>query len=223
METAVNPIWPLLQISDSAFPTGGFSHSGGLEAALQQGEIQGRAGLDAFLSELLWQTGHGGLVLATAVYDRPESLAQVDQTCDVFLSGHVANRASRVQGRTYFSTCERSFPGTSLERVARVTQATHSHFAPVFGAVFQAMDVGRETMQQLHLHFTLRGAISAAIRLGVLGPYEAQRVQSRFAPVLDKILARCAGLSIDDLAQTAPLLDLFQSNHDRLYSRLFQS
>jgi urease accessory protein UreF len=26
-----------------------------------------------------------------------------------------------------------------------------------------------------------------------------------------------------DIAQTAPLLDLFQSMHDRLYSRLFQS
>ena len=223
MKTETNPLWLLLQISDSAFPTGGFSHSCGLEAALQQGEIQGRSGLDLFLSELLWQTGHGGLVLATAVYDRPDSLTQVDQTCDVFLSGHVANQASRVQGRTYFSTCERTFPGSRMQGLAREIQTTRSHFAPVFGGVFQALGVGRETMQQLHLHFTLRGALSAAIRLGVLGPYEAQRVQSRFAPVLDGILARCASLGLEELAQTAPLLDLFQSNHDRLYSRLFQS
>ena len=32
-----------------------------------------------------------------------------------------------------------------------------------------------------------------------------------------------SALSIDDLAQTAPLLDLLQAGHDRLYSRLFQS
>jgi urease accessory protein UreF len=30
-------------------------------------------------------------------------------------------------------------------------------------------------------------------------------------------------LSVDDLAQTAPLVDLLQAGHDRLYSRLFQS
>jgi urease accessory protein UreF len=30
-------------------------------------------------------------------------------------------------------------------------------------------------------------------------------------------------LSMDDAAQTAPLIDLWQASHDRLYSRLFQS
>ena len=35
----------LLQLADSAFPTGGFAHSGGLEAAYQLGEIDGPEGL----------------------------------------------------------------------------------------------------------------------------------------------------------------------------------
>jgi urease accessory protein UreF len=30
-------------------------------------------------------------------------------------------------------------------------------------------------------------------------------------------------LAIEDAAQTAPLVDLWQASHDRLYSRLFQS
>ena len=40
---------------------------------------------------------------------------------------------------------------------------------------------------------------------------------------LDRVLARCASFDADDLAQPAPLIDLFQTGHDRLYSRLFQS
>jgi urease accessory protein len=35
--------WLLWQLADSAFPTGGFAHSGGLEAAWQHGEIRNSA------------------------------------------------------------------------------------------------------------------------------------------------------------------------------------
>ncbi|HZH77778.1 MAG TPA: urease accessory protein UreF, partial [Archangium sp.] len=45
--------WRVLQLADSAFPTGGFAHSGGLEAAVQQGEVRGREGLERFVRELL--------------------------------------------------------------------------------------------------------------------------------------------------------------------------
>jgi urease accessory protein UreF len=37
------------------------------------------------------------------------------------------------------------------------------------------------------------------------------------------VLARCANLAETDAAQTAPLIDIRQGTHDRLYSRLFQS
>ena len=47
--------------------------------------------------------------------------------------------------------------------------------------------------------------------------------QAESAPDLDRVLARCASFRVDDLAQPAPLIDLWQAGHDRLYSRLFNS
>ena len=41
--------------------------------------------------------------------------------------------------------------------------------------------------------------------------------------MLDEAARQCAALTLDDLAQPAPVLDLLQAAHDRLYSRLFQS
>jgi urease accessory protein len=73
------------------------------------------------------------------------------------------------------------------------------------------------------LYGTARGVLSAAVRLGIAGSYEAQRLQHACGPWLDDIARRCEGLSSDDLAQTAPIVDLLQAGHDRLYSRLFQS
>jgi urease accessory protein len=73
------------------------------------------------------------------------------------------------------------------------------------------------------LYGTARGVLSAAVRLGIAGSYEAQRLQHGCGPWLDRVADRCADLSLDDVAQTAPVIDLLQSAHDRLYSRLFQS
>jgi urease accessory protein len=73
------------------------------------------------------------------------------------------------------------------------------------------------------LYGTARGVLTAAVRLGIAGSYEAQRLQHACAPELEAVAARCQALTPEDLAQTAPLIDLWQSAHDRLYSRLFQS
>jgi urease accessory protein len=61
------------------------------------------------------------------------------------------------------------------------------------------------------------------VRLGISGSYEAQQLQAACGPWLDALLRRAATLELDDLAQTAPIADILQARHDRLYSRLFQS
>jgi urease accessory protein len=73
------------------------------------------------------------------------------------------------------------------------------------------------------LYGAARTVLAAAVRLGIAGSFEAQRLQYECGPWLDQAVDRCGALSIDDLAQTAPVLDLLQGGHDRLYSRLFQS
>lgn len=69
----------------------------------------------------------------------------------------------------------------------------------------------------------LRGLIAAAIRLGIVGPMEGQSMQHRVGPVAYEVLAQCDDLPVSEVAQTAPLLEIWQGTQDRLYSRLFQS
>jgi urease accessory protein len=216
--------WRVLQLADSAFPTGGFAHSGGLEAAVQQGEVRGRAGMERFVRELLWQAGHGALPLLGAAHREPGALPALDARAEAFLTSHVANRASRTQGRAFLDTCARIFPEPvgPLREAARAA-GVRFHHAPLFGAVLRALEVELPEAQQLFLSLTLRGALSAAVRLSVLGIHESHQLQHQCAPLLDAVLEACAGLGVESLAQTAPLLDLLGSTHDRLYSRLFLS
>lgn len=210
--------WRFLQLVDGGFPSGGFAHSQGLEAAVHL-----RPGLDveAFLAESLWQLGRGALPFVREACAEPAALAALDALFDASCTSHVANRASRAQGRAYASTCARIFDDVAA--IAAHARGGPAHFAPIFGAVFGALGLSPREAQVGFLHGAARGVLSAGVRLGLLGPLEAQRVLADASALLDQVLATCAALAAADSAQAAPLVELFGALHDRLDGRLFQS
>jgi len=226
--------WALWQVADSAFPTGGFAHSFGLEAAVQHGAVDATT-LASFVRDTLGQAGHGALPFVSAGHaamgrarsapaPSPSTLAAVDARCDAFLRNVVANRASRTLGRAWLATFERTFPKPAVHAFcAEARQAPARHYAPLVGAGLRAIDVSLDAAQRLFLFSVCRGTLSAAVRLGLAGTTDSQRLLAECAGDLDRTLTTCGTLTLDDAAQVAPLLDLYQSAHDRLYSRLFQS
>jgi urease accessory protein len=215
--------WLAWQIVDSAFPTGVFAHSWGLEAAWQQGEVPDDEALRRFLQAALQQTAYGALPLLTAAYHRPDQWLVVDELADAFLTNSVANRASRVQGRTLVSTAARVWPSAAMTSVARSIDQGCAHVAPLSGVVFQLIELPIETARMAMLFGTARGVLSAAVRLGIIGSYHAQRLQHDAGLGLHKLLERSSALDAEDVCQTAPIVDMLHAAHDRLYSRLFQS
>ena len=215
--------WLAWQVLDSAFPTGAFAHSWGLESAWQHGELDGPAALRRFLDASVQQAGYTVLPFVNDTYDAPDRLAVVDDMADAFLINAVANRASRVQGRALAATASEVWPSPALAALSARVDGGFGHVAAVSGAVFRCIGLPRKTAQRAVLFTTARGVLSAAVRLGIAGSYEAQRLQHACAPWLERVAADCAQLTAIDAAQTAPILDVLQAGHDRLYSRLFQS
>lgn len=220
---AVQGPWLAWQVVDSAFPTGAFAHSWGLEAAWRYGELPDSQALVTFLDASISQAGHAVLPFLNASYQRPKDWPTLDAHADAFLLNAVANRASRQQGRTLMATAMRVWPSAALSNTAVRANDLCAHVAPLSGVVFHAIGLPLITAQQIVLFAVARGVLSAAVRLGIVGSYEAQRLQAACGPRLDETLRACAALDVDDVTQTAPLIDLMQAGHDRLYSRLFQS
>jgi urease accessory protein len=185
--------------------------------------VDDAAALRRFLRAAILQTGMSVLPLANDAYDDPSRFARLDAVADAFLLNAVANRASRVHGRALLATAMRVWSSPALEDVRRAADQSSAHVAPVSGAVFRVLGLSRRTAQRVIVFGGARGVLSAAVRLGIAGGYEAQRLQSDCARWLDQVLDRCGHLGVEDLAQPAPDLDLLQAAHDRLYSRLFQS
>jgi urease accessory protein len=210
------------QLVDSSFPTGGFAHSNGLEAAWHHGVVQDGAQLLAFAQASLQQTGHSQLPFVNVTHTSPERLDEVDRFCDAATPNHVANRASRLQGRAFLAAATRIFFASQAPTLA-CPRPVCGHFAPVFGTVLRALGLPRERTLRVFLFNHLRALTTAAVRLNIVGPLEAQTLQHQLTTAAEEVFHTCSALDLEDVAQTAPLLDLWQGAHDRLHSRLFQS
>lgn len=217
--------WLIWQLADSAFPTGGFAHSGGLETARNHGEMRGGEALEEYLRVSLHQLVHAAMPFVHATFSGAHPFKEADQSCDAFLSNHVANRASRLQGQSLLASAEKIFEQPELAVLRRMVmeQNLPGHVAPVFGAVARILELDASATARLFVFVQLRGWISAAVRLNIVGPLEGQRVQRQLVHASERAASRFGEVSLEDAAQVAPLADLWQGTQDRLYSRLFQS
>jgi urease accessory protein len=216
--------WTFLQLADSALPTGAFAHSGGLESAVQLGRVRDAAAVGAFLDEALWHAGAAALPFVDAAHAAPDRLATIDLACDAAMPAHVANAASRLQGQAFLRAAAAARPDALAPLEAEVRAARlPGHLAPVLGAALARLGGSPEETRHLFLFGAARGIASAAVRLGLVGPHEAQRLLDGAGPTAERVLLATAGRTVEEAAAASPLLDLVQCQQDRLYSRLFRS
>lgn len=208
--------WTLWQLADSAFPSGGFTHSAGLEAARKHGLVVDEPSLVAFMEAALVQAGRQALPVIGVVRANPSQFTVADAAVEAILLNHVQNRASKAQGRSLCAAARQAFAIDAAE-------VEPGHLWPVWGALAAALSVSDAQTRRLYLFTTCRAQMSAAVRLGLVGPLRAQALLHALAEPVEQAVARSMSLGLADIASTTPILDLMQANQDRLYSRLFQS
>lgn len=223
-------ILELLQLADSAFPSGGFAFSSGLESLAKLGHLRSLEDFEEYLGCHLEQVTGCDLPFLTtshATWDS-EPEAEMEIVClewDAWLSLPTQRRASLAQGPAWLRAIEEAYPCDSVRAVRRWFQSAErpQHFLVALGASLKAADKSLEDAQALFMHMALRDQLSAAVRLGLLGSLQAQRLHRGFIAVAESLLVERGGWTCEDAVKTSPMIELAQASHPYLYSKLFQS
>lgn len=183
----------LLQLCDTAFPSGAFAFSGGLEALVSEGRVQGAAQVRDFLTEEIlprWASfDRVFLRRAHAACDVAE-LTRVDADCELRSTVESLASASRRTGRAALSTHARLGTPDCAACLARVRDGlTPGHAAVVQGLAGRGLGLALAPLEAGTLHALALATLSAAVRLGAIGAMQAQQILSATHPAMAALLA----------------------------------
>jgi urease accessory protein len=213
----------MMHLADSALPVGGFAFSSGLEAAVKSGMVSTHPSLIRYLKGVLKQWGAFELPFIGSFYNdgSPELLLRYDR----MLLTQTMRKASIDQARGWRRVFSDFFPALDTAGIlARFADAGAAvHYVPLYALSLKIAGATEMQVKELSLFTQVRDQVSAAVRLGLIGPSAAQSIQSEVEQEIGAIVAASENKKSDDARRSTPVMDIVQMLHPMLYTKLFQN
>ncbi|AGF72949.1 urease accessory protein UreF [Corynebacterium halotolerans] len=217
-----------MQLTDSAIPTGAFSHSLGFETYLDDGRIHDeesfREWIGMFINQQLTFTDALAIRLIYHAEDFDEIVAVDNLTTAQALPRQV-RQAGITMGKRLLTIGTESFPGPWQKRYRTAVDEgeMHAHQACVWAVLARSTGLDEDTAVAQHLLATAISLTQNAVRAVPLGQNAGQRVIRHAHDTVLQAVEHSRSLSLDDLGAIAPGLEIAQMRHERQRSRMFMS
>ena len=235
MDAALRSLVSLLQLSDSAFPSGRYTLSYGLEALVQGGHLTVPAESSTLIALLGDSIRFGaapsdGIALAcahrAAATDAGvdiELLTQVDARLTAVKLPRERREASARTGRAALAVATAAIGGTSLDEYAeRVRRgASPGNHAVVVGLLSAFLGVPCLDAVVGELYAFSSGWVGAAVRLGLVDHRGAQALLHQARPATAAMALNVIGRDASEISSCTPFLDVMAMRHEHAELRLF--
>jgi urease accessory protein len=224
----------LLQLGDSALPIGGYSHSWGLEAAIDQGLVIDPLSLEHWVRS--W------LRCALAPFEG----VMVAAVCRQAASGNwpAVRKANALLGASLVVPTLRQASGDMGDQLLALAGAwpwaaghvaalrqggdgtagsTEWHHAPVFGTLAAASGATPVEALAVYLHQAALGVIGAGVRAVPIGHTHGQQILARLHEDIAALADDYADRDLETAGSFCPAYEVLCDAQSRLYTRLFRS
>jgi urease accessory protein len=211
-----------------AYPVGAFSYSGGLEWAIEAGDITDAASLEGWLAVLI--RDGGGFCDAVflvhahrATTERDDAaLAAVAELAAAFAPTRERFLETTQQGRAFFETTRAAWGCTALDRLAAAWDGPLAYPIAV-AAASAGHDIALKPTLAAFLQAVASNLVSAGLRLVPLGQTDGQRVLAGLEPVIAACALEALACPLEDIGGAAFRADIASMRHQTQYTRLFRS
>ena len=210
---------------DSFFPSGAVSFSWGLETMHNRGLISTR--------DELYQFIRAQLTNRWAVFERPvmmhafaatvdlEALAALDWRIEAQTLAAEQRDGSRRMGAALLAIHTKLETPDAHAYLSRLREGLAAGHLPVVqGLVWQRLGFDARLIQRMAAHALCTGLLSAAVRLAIIGHFDAQRVLADLHPVVEDLLRQSVA-EPDGIHSFVPQTDIASMNHETDETRLF--
>jgi urease accessory protein len=214
-----------LQYADSFFPSGNIAFSWGLETLRLDGEIVSPEQVAQFLEGQVlhrWASFDVPvLVAAMRARDKFDRLANLDELVEAMTLAPELREGSRRAGASLLKVHGALGTPGAVEYRARIAQRNAlGHLPVVQGMLWHATGLCEEACRAVSAHTLCTGIVGAALRLGMIGHVDAQKILLQVRPVLVELLQLPAG-DVEDVCAYAPHAEIAVMRHEVQESRLF--
>ena len=214
-----------LQYADSFFPSGSIAFSWGLETLRVDGEIASAEQVAQFLEGQLvhrWASFDAPVLVAAiradGMFDRLEDL---DHLVEAMTLAPELREGSRRAGASLLKVHSGlGTPRPDQYRRSIAQRKARGHLPVVQGLLWNATGLSEDACRAVSAHTLCTGIVGAALRLGLIGHLDAQKIMLQVRPVLVELLQLPAA-GVEDLYTCTPHAEIAAMRHEVQDSRLF--
>ncbi|MDB6055973.1 MAG: ureF [Verrucomicrobiales bacterium] len=221
----------LLQLTDSSFPSGAFSHSFGLEGFVSDGLVSDFDSLRTYVfdqlepSLLSMDIPYVRFSFESAVAQDWETLSVLDQELDALKLCQELRDASVRLGSQRLSMLHTLYPCPLFDRLHGMQKkgCVMGHGAWVHGATGPAMGWSMQEVVTSYYYSTISSSVAASMKLIRIGQVAAQKLLAEALSGAAHKIAQSVKVERSKVGCLLPLFDICSSRHETAYSRLFIS
>lgn len=227
---ATDGLLKLMAWLSPSFPVGAFAYSHGLEAAIEEGMVRDRAGLQGWIADLVaYGSPRSDAVLFCHAYravvgDDPAAFLDVAELAAAMRGTSELALEATQQGESFFQAIGDAWPADVVKWRATLAEG---HVRPAYPiAVACAAAVAHVPLVDAvtaYLHAFAANLVSAAVRAIPLGQTDGQRALAALEPGIAAAALTAVDRPLDEAGSAALVVDTLSFRHETQYTRIFRS
>jgi urease accessory protein len=219
----------LLQLSDSALPISGYTHSWGLEAAVAQRRVHDPESLERWTAGWLRNSVgplEGVLVAAACRRDcgsEPVRLVELNELAETSQVPVSTRHASREMGDQLLKLgATWNWSGAAADRILRLKPEGWYHCV-VFGWLGSVAGAEPREVLAAYLHQAALGMIGAGVRVIPVGHTHGQQILAYLHETIDTLVDELVDRSPEMAGARCPFYEVLCHDQTQLYARMYRS